>query len=777
MSMTALKIMEFLEIFTAYSAITLLLPAWIFQKILKGRSLSEQFLMCYTFGNFFIINIVFALQLLHISNIVTLLLLTILLSVFIKSRVEKLSLRGKLSSGIKKGRKVLQGRLGMKTVCHQCGINVAGKTKHVLHFCWNQVISRPFQWLFVAVICCALIWIYGRQIILTYGYRASDIPVHLDWINQMSRGNLFSDGVYPFGFHCIIYYLHAVFNIDSYVIMCQFFFVEIIYAHAAGLCVAKLFCKSKYLPYAGVLVYILGSFWRTQTYSRYYASLPQEFGMIFVFPSIYFLVRFFQTPKADLKKKETLYQLASFAMAFALTLAIHFYGTMIAGLCCVGIAFGFLFRFLNKEYFTRIMLTGIISVSLAVLPMFLAFVGGTPLQGSLGWGMSVIQGDKKEETSEIESEEKTESQIKEEIIERYESNIAKQNSELGEMQEIIDGTAFGIEDLIAEEPAPQVSLKEKLHWLHNIVVGRFDEFILYSEWEYVGYIPVICIVALFFFGFIHLIFRHTNYAQMLFAMAFSMVCITVLLCSGALGLPTLMDSARCSIYFAYLFWLLPVLIIDAALYLLFPVNILKNTRNVLSMACSLLIFGQMLQFGLIKDAEFSSDLVTSEAITCLENIIYENEDFTWTIVSANDELQMGLDNGWHYETITFLREMETMNVHTKVQVPTEQVYFFVEKMPLNYATVYANSGQTISKKGAAHDLPNGSGISVYAGINRWIVMSKLYYWAEAFRSMYPNEMKIYYETEEFICYKITQNVHQLYNFAIDYGYNTVVLGD
>ena len=76
-----------------------------------------------------------------------------------------------------------------------------------------------------------LCWIYGRQIILVYGYRASDIPVHMSWINEMSRGKIFAKGVYPFGFHCIIYYLHAVFRFDTYVILCQFFFAQVIFMH------------------------------------------------------------------------------------------------------------------------------------------------------------------------------------------------------------------------------------------------------------------------------------------------------------------------------------------------------------------------------------------------------------------------------------------------------------------------------------------------------------------------------------------------------------------
>ena len=51
-------------------------------------------------------------------------------------------------------------------------------------------------------------------------------------------------------------------------------------------------------------------------------------------------------------------------------------------------------------------------------------------------------------------------------------------------------------------------------------------------------------------------------------------------------------------------------------------------------------------------------------------------------------------------------------------------------------------------------------------------MSHMYYWAQAFQKMYPNEMKVYYETEDFVCYLVEQNDYSLYNFAIDYGYNT-----
>lgn len=251
----------------------------------------------------------------------------------------------------------------------------------------------------------------------------------------------------------------------------------------------------------------------------------------------------------------------------------------------------------------------------------------------------------------------------------------------------------------------------------------------------------------------------------------------VLLCSGELGLPTLMDPARCSIYFAYLLWSVPILVVDSLLYFVMPLNVLQIPRNGISLLLTGAILVGAFQDGEIKQVEFSSDYVKNEAIICLDNIIYENEDEKWTIVSANDELQMGLDHGWHYEIHSFLHGMEYLTSNTKIEIPTEKVYIFIEKIPVNYAVAYANSGQSISRKGASQELPNSAGLGNYAGENRWIEMSRMYYWAEAFQKMYPNEMQVYYETDEFICYKIEQNMYRLYNFAIDYGYNTIITED
>ena len=766
MSMTTLITLRFVSIFAAYTGLTVLLPAIMFRRILAGRRLSEQFLMCYTFGNFYIINIVFAVQLLHISGFWTLVLFTAVPGILIWSRVNRVSLRELcMKTGIV-CKKILQGSMGIKGFLYRVKNRSMAVLKKAVWLFYCEVVCNTLQWILAGAVIAALFWIYGRQLILTYGYRASDIPVHLNWINQMSRGNLFASGVYPFGFHCMVYYLHAVFGFDTYVILCVFYLVQVFFIHIVLLAMLKLLCRSLYLPYAGIMVYILGSFWARQTYSRFGSSLPQEFGMIFVIPSVYFLIRFFQTEKKNLKNRETKLILGCFALAFSLTLAIHFYGTMIAGLCCIGIAVGFCTRFLNKEYFRRIMLTGIISVFLAVLPMGIAFAGGTPLQGSLGWGLSVINGDSSdtEDTSENEAAQK---QAMEEMAARLIENTQNSNSEsvqTGEIPVITEAPKHSLADKAREIPKKMKNLRE-------MMIRRIQEFIINSQEQWCAYAVLAGIAVLILLGLMFIILRRITYGEMLMSAGFCMGILTLLLCAGNLGLPVLMDPARCSIYYVYLLIVSITVLGDGLLYLIFMPRILTIPRNVVSFILTVSMAAGMIHQGLVKTPDFISDYVSNGAFTCLTNIIKENKDETWTIVSANDETQMGLDHGWHYETITFLRKQEHINKDTKLIIPTEKVYFFIEKIPLNYSVVYSGSGQSISKKGASQSLPNSGGIGMYQGEGRWILMSRMYYWAQAFMEMYPNEMKIYYESEDFVCYVISQNMYHQYNFAIDYGYN------
>lgn len=65
----------------------------------------------------------------------------------------------------------------------------------------------------------AITYVYGPNMVETFGYKASDIPVHNYWINELERNNIWVAGVYPYGLHIVIYYLHMVFGIPTYVLL------------------------------------------------------------------------------------------------------------------------------------------------------------------------------------------------------------------------------------------------------------------------------------------------------------------------------------------------------------------------------------------------------------------------------------------------------------------------------------------------------------------------------------------------------------------------------
>lgn len=130
--------------------------------------------------------------------------------------------------------------------------------------------------------------------------------------------------------------------------------------------------------------------------------------------------------------------------------------------------------------------------------------------------------------------------------------------------------------------------------------------------------------------------------------------------------------------------------------------------------------------------------------------------------------------------------MEQYDSTRVIQIPTEYVYFVVEKRPLKYADpTYLGKSMTLYpriSKDAANQLLSEQTIrtskkSDYYGIyeNRHALMSKAYFWAEKYMTYFPDQMSVYYEDINIIIYEIKQNMYALNNFAIDYGYNDITM--
>lgn len=836
MSMKVLTALQLLEIFGVYAAMTLLLPAMLFYKKICGIRFSVRFMIYQIAGNFYMITLVLILQLLHISSWLTLVGCTALSAAAARLWLYPTDRKEAVRRRLEDIQKLAEGRYGFRLLFRKIRMRIFQAAGGLAGCIWKGFYKNLPDVLFLLALLAAYMLTYGVNAFEQYGYCASDVVVHNYWINYMSKGQPFVAGVYPFGFHCIIYYLHTVFGIDTYVLLRLFWVVQTLLIHLMLLAFLRICCRTKYMAYAGTGFYLLAGLFRINTYSRYTSSLPQEFGMIFILPSIAFLFLFFEQKKkeqgsgeaqkevcqaeaeretllvmeentqdgsfcirtivwnpdemqatrfeepeplqtanikAGIRKRNRIRSvlrkecalvsflyLGCFLMSFSLTLTVHFYNTMIAGLFCLGVGAGYGFRLFGKKYFGRVMLAGMTAIAVSVLPLLLAFLGGTPLEGSLFWGMEIINGTAKntEVILETDDEEQTD-----------ETSTNKAGIHANTETETIKAVPVQSK---TRSPGMLHSIRTKLQRLLSAVNSTMDVFLIYMEYQWVSRSIPIWILLSALLSVLFFVLRETDYAARMLSVTVFMMLMTLLFAAGELGLPELMDaSGRTCIYYAYSLIVLWCICTDGIFYLLFGRMRFSWAADAASVLVIAGLAAAVVSGGVGKKMYTAKSMQSNDAVICLTNIIRENPDQTWTIVSANDELRMGEDHGYHYELDTFLREMEHHGGTETIFIPTKKVYFFIEKIPIAYAQVYEDSGQPVSEQGALEKLPERDGIRMYQGRNRWIEMSRQFFWAKQFADMYPNEMSVYYETDAFVCYCVEQNAYSLFDFSINYKYN------
>jgi len=788
--MKMLTVLQFIAVFSAYAFQTVLLPAMVFHSKFRKECAIVRFFLYLTIGNFFYVNLVYWLQILHISNRFTLIAGTVLGVFLAVSRVYKKPPRESLQAAKTIFFKLLSKTLGFRLVLGNIWSWTKKAVRAILTKMNDSIKNHFLDWVLTVVVTIVFLWMYATKKLEIFGYTASDMPVHNYWINAMGNGinnaehnNIFVAGVYPFGFHCMIYYLHTVFKFETYVLMRVFSLVQLLFIHYVLLAFLRGCSKTRYLSYGAVLVYILTVFWGTNSYLRYYSTLPQEFGMIFILPSIYFLFQFFKERKKEVQKlqeKGSMKYLLGFAMSFSLTFSAHFYDTIVAGVLCMGIAVGYGFRLFRKAYFGRVMLAGILSILIAVLPLGVAFAMGTPLEGSLYWAMGVISGEEDEEPTKDDQP-----NIQKETSNQPQPEAT--STDTGALGGINNSTQNTAENAVPSGQTPSKGFLEKLaekakslaeKGIHfkNIMRTAVKSNVLSRGSDSLCNFFFVCMGVMAVFGILSLLGEDKEYGGILLSVNSGIFFMMILLAAGKLGLPNLLETGRCSLYTSYLLPAAPVLASDALLDTLFDKKKKETGRNTASLLIAaswvlILIGAGGVRFP--SDVPALEALESNDAMICLTNIIKENKVGTYTVCSANDELRMVEDYGYFYEIIHFLREMEGEETKEILTIPTEYVYFFIEKVPIDYTVSYTRSGQAVSREGAAHRLPSGGGLSLYQAKNRWILMSRMYYWAQSFQKLYENEMKVYYESDTFICYQVKQNPYRLFDFSIDYGYNTM----
>lgn len=572
----------------------------------------------------------------------------------------------------------------------------------------------------------------------TYAYRTSDMYVHNEWINYMEAGDIFYDGIYPFGMHNIISALHLLSGLHLNQIFRYYGALNCFLTTLAAVYFLRRVAQTKAIVAIYLILYGVTSFCGNAFAYRMAFTLPQECAMPFMLVSVLFLGKYFESKK----REDGIY----FALASSLVLSMHFFTVIFAVALCGGLFLVYLPKIWKEKLILPLCRLLLLIVCISMIPFLVGKLEGKYWQGSMTWALGVIktqESDKKEENIQEETEE----------IELESVTDEPEDIELSEKEE---------------------SRKNIFSLFFNMMVEK-----MYDFWGYVFW------AGMFFAGVYFLLagkaWKDWRCKQF-FAVWLTIIFCLLLIGYWIIGIPQLMKEERVRMFVGYL----------APIILGLPFEALavcfgkwgKRFSETVGLLTAALCFYVTYQLGCLPFQTYFY-LQTSTAAEACVRLTEEYKKNTWTVVSPVEELSLIRGRGYHYELWEFIEKMERYEEDRYLEIPTKYVFFILEKIPVTYNTTRI-LGQVYEDAPVSNKDAEGIATKEMLGIsekgtmkyynimdNRRMLEAKLAAWLAAYEKMFPEQISIYMESDECVVYRLEQNIFALNNLAIDYGYNVI----
>ncbi len=733
------NIWSFIWFVVAYAIVFIIIPAKVLKLKLCDGNFLDNAMISIIISQVTLSSVVFVLAFMKIYNLLTLVLSLVFVILFYVKFKNRISFRKKLTEFIFNFSDVMNGQLRMSLIVRRyLGEKLTNISHGVKRFFTFYFDKNAGYHIIGTISLLVLIIRRGFFAMTSQAFPTSDVSVHTSWINFTDAGFIFSDGVYPFAFHNVVSAFAKLTFIDVVTVMR---FIGPLNAVFMGVMLMVFITRIFKSPAAACItgmVYCLSSMGTGAVVDRMFFSLPQEYGMMFILPAGYFMVKFLEEQKNI--------DGITFAFAASMTVAGHFYDAIFAVPLCLCLFIPYITFLFRKKVFVKMILSVVLAAVISLAPLFFGLSLGYHWQGSLDWAVSMMStGDSADEAENTSEEEKKEETVKDES-----------ESE--------------------EDQGP--NLIEKTTNSFRFTMKQITDF-----W---GYVVYICAgIAVVFGAAVLFLTSKKKQGRVAIGLGLNMLLFNFLFMNPeTFGLPSLIGSDRSVNYLVY-FGAIVIGVPFGLFWSLFEEKI-KPVRWVSSVAI-VLVTAYVIVFGGYTYASSAIFRLTYSSVT--ENyykIKSTHRKDTWTIISTVDELSLTRNKGWHYELWEFIFRMEQYDSTRVIQIPTEYVYFVVEKRPLKYAeptylgqplTLYPRISKEAANQLLSEQTIRTSKKSDYYGIyeNRLAIMSKAYFWAEKYMSYFPDQMSIYYEDMDVVIYEIKQNMYALNNFAIDYGYNTITM--
>lgn len=790
-------VMEYSKVLIAYIALMYIWPSVVFRKYLAPKSRTYRFAFCATVQVVLVNTVVLLLGLLHILNRWTMVL--VFYGVFFGTIFWKKKLT---FAWLRELKQVLIGTRGVKLYVSHLIATVAAWLKKTVKRLWGSIRGHRIEYLALTVVVVFGMIYFSYAAFAESSYGCGDMYVHHAWVYGLSQGKIFSGGIYPEAMHCFEFAMSALTGVSLY--SCNLFLAGI---HISMLLIS-VYCFSKEVMrsrYTGILVLALFltvdlvSLVEVTSMSRLQWTLPQEFGLYTEFLGALFLVRYLRGERSQRKengKRKWIVwdeNLFIFVMALAGSLAIHFYVTIMAFFLCLAFAIVGIHRIFRNGNFRSLVFAVLIGTLIAVAPMGAAFATGIQFQGSIGWALNIIttSGAKAEDTqdstesstmqAEMESQQNetqtesvasTQNESGRDIISTQSSDIPAQQTQTSTVQKMervakrIAHSVVEKADIVYEYGYQAAYGQERSYWI-----------ILFTA---IGAgLGVVCFI-------ISSLIRRKIIVEGYLGTTLASVVFMIAYCSGAVGIPKLLDSVRVCSTEQVLILAMIMIPVDFVLAVM-EKTILRKILPFVTLLCVGGIYLGTNYLGIYHGYLYTILTRYDAAVEVTNDINQRFPKYSYTIISPTDELYQVIEHGRHEEISNLLKQMQ----YGAYSIPTEYLFFFVEKEPLLYAQNHFITGpRWLAEEKYAHFSPAGftsegsqvvhSEISeeaaqeammsfakpsdVYSNYtSRNIVESKMYLWCENLKKSFPHEMSIYYEDDAFVCYVIKQNTYRLLN--------------
>ena len=658
----------------------------------------------------------------------------------------------------------------------------------------NQKIKgRRLEYGILSVLILFAIAYFSYGAFQNHSYGWGDMYVHHAWIYGLKEGNIFSAGVYPEAMHCFIYSMDVLFGISIY--SCLLFLGEI---HVAALLVA-VYClfreilKSRYTVYlilAAFLTIDVVCIDEIYGMARLQYTIPQEFGLYTLFLCTLYLIRFLKRENKGFDGN-----LFLFMTSLAASLAIHFYVTIMAFFLCASFAVFGLNQIFRKKNFGVLVTAVILGVVISTLPMVLAFASGIPLQGSLNWGMNIINGtDTKEGRSQAVQTSTGEST---EAMTGITAEKGSENASSLPSQSQLDSQQGTVIEMESSTNVPKTPLVKRVAdaVIRSLkLVYQYGYVQLYGR-SRAGWLLRFTIIAAIL-TLVNVVISIVRLKKISFSMYAGITTASflfmLLYAAPFLGLPEIIAGARLCLPEQILLLAMMAIPADELFFLLEKTKAGHFVPQI-SLAGVLAIYAGTNYFGVFHGYLYYELTRYNAAVELTSEIMDAYPQYSYTIISTTEELYQSVDDARHEEILDFYNKSRLVDYY----IPTEYLFFYIEKNPIYYAQYHFFSGprwlaqdkytkyyeystavlsigdgiehSEISEEAVGKSLLTTSKASdAYSVIiNRTILESEMYHWCQEFKTRLPNEIKVYYEDENFICYVVKQNPAHLYNLNLE----------